>query len=82
MINPNIKIHLGKYVPTNIEEFDLSKNYLAFSGIGNHQSFIKMLKNYKIKIIKDIENNKLIKATLGGCVIEKVHQTVIIYKEY
>ncbi len=34
------------------------------------------------KIIKDIENNKLIKATLGGCVIEKVHQTVIIYKEY
>ncbi len=55
MINPNIKIHLGKYVPTNIEEFDLSKNYLAFSGIGNHQSFIKMLKNYKIKIIKDIE---------------------------
>ncbi len=55
MINPNIKIHLGEYVPINIEEFDLSKNYLAFSGIGNHQSFVKMLKNCKIKIIKDIE---------------------------
>ena len=55
IINPNIKIHLGEYVPTNLEEFDLSKNYLAFSGIGNHQSFIKMLKNYNIKIINDIE---------------------------
>lgn len=55
IINPNIKIHLGEYVPTNLEEFDLSKNYLAFSGIGNHQSFIKMLKNYNIKVINDIE---------------------------
>ncbi len=55
IINPNIKIHLGEYVPINLEEFDLSKNYLAFSGIGNHQSFIKMLKNYNIKVINDIE---------------------------
>jgi tRNA(Ile)-lysidine synthase len=34
------------------------------------------------KIISDIENNKLSKATLGGCIIEKVNQTAIISKEY
>ena len=33
------------------------------------------------KIINDIDNNVLRKATLGGCVIEKVNQTVIISKE-
>jgi len=33
------------------------------------------------KIITDIGNNVLRKATLGGCVIEKVNQTVIISKE-
>ena len=34
------------------------------------------------KIIADIENNRLFRATLGGCIIEKVQQTVIISKEY
>ena len=34
------------------------------------------------RIIKDIENDKVYKSTLGGCVIEKVNQTVIISKEY
>ncbi len=34
------------------------------------------------KILSDIENNRLFKVTLGGCIIEKVHQTVIISKEY
>ena len=33
------------------------------------------------KIIDDIENNSLSKTTLGGCIIEKVNQTVIISKE-
>jgi len=33
------------------------------------------------KIIDHIENNCLSKATLGGCIIEKVSQTVIITKE-
>jgi tRNA(Ile)-lysidine synthase len=32
-------------------------------------------------IISSIENNDSFKATLGGCIIEKVNQTVIIYKE-
>ena len=34
------------------------------------------------KIIRDIENDKVYKATLGGCIIEKVNQTVIISKEH
>ena len=34
------------------------------------------------KIIREIENNSLSKSTLGGCIIEKVNQTVIISKEY
>ena len=32
-------------------------------------------------IIKNIENNGFSKATLGGCIIEKVNQTVLISKE-
>ena len=34
------------------------------------------------KVIKDIENKRLLRVTLGGCIIEKVNQTVIISKEY
>ena len=33
------------------------------------------------RILLDIDNNKFLKATLGGCIIEKVNQTVIISKE-
>ena len=34
------------------------------------------------KIIDDIENNRLKRVTLGGCIIEKVNQTIIISKEH
>ena len=34
------------------------------------------------KIIQNIKKNSLVKVTLGGCVIKKVNQTVIISKEY
>ena len=34
------------------------------------------------RIIKNIENDRVCKLTLGGCVIEKVNQTVIIAKEH
>ena len=33
------------------------------------------------KLIGDIRRNQLSKATLGGCIIEKINQTVIISKE-
>ena len=54
-INPNIEIHRGEYVPLNIDEFNKNDKYLIFSGIGNHDTFINMLKNYDLNIIKDIE---------------------------
>ena len=34
------------------------------------------------KIIEGIEKGELFKATLGGCIIEKVNQTVIISREH
>ena len=54
-INPNIEIHRGEYVPLNINEFNKKDKYLIFSGIGNHNTFVNMLKNYDLNIIKDIE---------------------------
>jgi tetraacyldisaccharide 4'-kinase len=54
-INPNMNINSGKYTPLNINEFDKSKNYLVFSGIGNHKTFVEMLKNNKLKIVSDLE---------------------------
>ena len=54
-IDPNINIYQGIYVAKNLSEFNLNDNFLAFSGIGNHETFISMLKINKFKIIKDIE---------------------------
>ena len=51
--NSEIKIHLGKYEPINLREFSKTDKYFVFSGIGNHKTFIKMLRNYGIDIIKN-----------------------------
>jgi len=54
-INSEIKIHLGKYEPINLGEFNKTEKYFVFSGIGNHKTFIKMLSNYGLDIIENIE---------------------------
>ena len=54
-INPNIQIYIGKYMPENLDEFNIEDNYLAFSGIGNHGTFISMMKECGFKILKDLE---------------------------
>ena len=54
-INSNITIHIGKYVPTNLENFKINKKYLVFSGIGNHKTFVSMIKNNGLNILKEIE---------------------------
>ena len=54
-INPNINLHIGKYIPLNINEFNKDNKYLVFSGIGNHKTFVSMLKDYGINVVKDIE---------------------------
>ena len=54
-INAKINIYTGKYMPTNLDEFNKNHNYLVFSGIGNHQTFISMIKSYGLNVSKDIE---------------------------
>ena len=54
-IDTNINIYQGKYIPKNIDEFNTNDKFLVFSGIGNHKTFISMLKNNKLNIVKDIE---------------------------
>ena len=54
-INSEIKIHVGKYEPINLEEVNKNEKYFVFSGIGNHKTFIKMLSNYGFDIIENIE---------------------------
>ena len=54
-VNPSINIHIGKYIPLNLKDFNLNDNYLAFSGIGNHETFISMIKDNGMNVVKDIK---------------------------
>tara|TARA_Y100001958_G_C21170853_1_gene502676 strand:+ start:12 stop:938 length:927 start_codon:yes stop_codon:yes gene_type:complete len=54
-INSKINIHLGKYEIINLNEFKKDDDYLVFSGIGNHSTFISMIKNNGFNIKKDFE---------------------------
>ena len=54
-INSEIKIHIGKYEPINLNKFNKTDKYFVFSGIGNHKTFIKMLKNYGLDVVEDLE---------------------------
>ena len=54
-ISSNVNIHLGKYEPINLNEFNKNKKYLVFSGIGNHQTFVSMIKKNGLEVLKDLE---------------------------
>ncbi len=54
-INPEININVGKYIPENLDEFNIEDKYLVFSGIGNHKTLVSMMKEYSFKILKDLE---------------------------
>ncbi len=54
-INSEINIHIAKYKAKNLDDFNRNEKYLVFSGIGNHSTFISMLKKYEFNILKDIE---------------------------
>ena len=43
------------YEPLNLNSFDLDENYIVFSGIGNHDTFIEMLSKNKFNIIQNFE---------------------------
>jgi len=51
-INPNIKIFRSKYIPIEHEKINLEENYVAFSGIGNPDTFINTLNKNNFKIVK------------------------------
>ena len=48
----NIEIFEGQYKPQNLNKLDRSKNYIAFSGIGNPENFNFTLKENDFKILK------------------------------
>ena len=54
-INPNIDIFDAKYEPKNLADFDKNKNYFAFSGIGNYETFLDTLRLAKLNIIENKE---------------------------
>ncbi len=54
-INSNIKIHIGKYEPLNIKDFSIKEKYIIFSGIGNHNTFSAMLKEYGLIVVSEFE---------------------------
>tara|TARA_A100001011_G_scaffold400003_1_gene511647 strand:- start:4896 stop:5837 length:942 start_codon:yes stop_codon:yes gene_type:complete len=54
-ISRDINIFSGEYIPMDIGNFDQKRNYLAFSGIGNHETFVSMLKKFGFNIQKDIK---------------------------
>ena len=70
------------YLPTNLESLNLEKNYLVFSGIGNHSTFVDMLQKNNFKIsssiefpdhydykVKDIEKLMLIAKKTSSCLL-------------
>ena len=52
--NSNIKIFETHFEISNLNKFNLSQNYLIFSGIGNSQSFKNILIKNKFKVIDEI----------------------------
>ena len=51
--NPKIEIFKSLVEITNIDKFNLSDQYLIFSGIGNSTSFKEILISYKFNIIEE-----------------------------
>jgi tetraacyldisaccharide 4'-kinase len=49
-VNKNLMIFRGKYKPTNLNKFNLNKDYLMFCGIGNPHEFEKTLTKNKFYI--------------------------------
>ena len=53
-INPKIEIFESNVEVRNIDKFDIDKDYIIFSGIGNPDSFRKLLLKNRFKIIEEI----------------------------
>jgi len=51
----NLNFFESKYVLLNLDQIDLNKKYVVFSGIGNHQTFVDMLKKNKLDLVQNFE---------------------------
>ena len=85
-LKKNCNFSSDKKIILNKEFFEQSYEVI-FRTLSEIIRFVGKKENYvrgkKIdQMIKNIENNKVNKSTLGGCVIKKVNQTVIITAEY
>jgi tetraacyldisaccharide 4'-kinase len=54
-ISPNLNFYESRYKILNLENFNRNNQYIVFSGIGNHETFIEMLKKNEFKIAEDFE---------------------------
>ena len=52
--NPSITIFITEYKFKNLNKFNISDNYLIFSGIGNHDIFKKSILRENFKIVDEI----------------------------
>ena len=51
----NLNFYKSRYEPLDLIKFNLKAKYIVFSGIGNHHTFVDMLKKNNFKILKDFE---------------------------
>ena len=51
----NLYFYESRYKPLNLDRYNLDEQYIVFSGIGNHSTFIDMLKKNKFNIIQNFE---------------------------
>ena len=77
--------HTKKHLILN-DKFFKQPNEIVFRSLSDSLNFVSKkyypVRGKKIdKIIKDIQKSSFSKSTLGGCLVEKVNQTVIISKE-
>jgi len=54
-ISPNLNFYESKYKISNLDNFDRNNQYIVFSGIGNHETFIEMLQKNEFKIAEDFQ---------------------------
>ena len=52
-ISNKLKIFESYYKPVNLNKFNIKKNYVVFSGIGNNNNFTTLLKNNSFNIFKN-----------------------------
>ena len=53
--NKNLKVFRGIYSLNQDTKKFKNKKFIAFSGIGNHKTFIKTLKKNKINVVKNLK---------------------------